>query len=762
MQWQIMRTAFGDGEVTLVLIGDPKQAIYAFRGADVYAYIEAARTAGAQRHADDQLAQRPGPASTPTTRCSAAPSSATRGSSTGRSAPRRERGRAPARRARRRAAARPGRAARRRRPDAAGLRAARARARSTSPATSRPTSSRCCARAPRSTARAAIRPGHIAVLVRTNRNAARVRDALEAVDVPAVINGAGSVFGTEPAREWLRLLEAIERPSYPPRARSAALTTFLGWTTEQVAAADDDDWEGVHRRLHHWARVLRVKGVASLMEAITLEEGLPGARARDGRRRAADDRPAARRRAPARRGDDRADGRDRADGVAARARARGDDRQQRRGAQPPAGERRRGGAGADHAPQQGARVPGRLLPGPVGAVVDPARERQARHLPRRRRDADDRRRARGPAVEGPRRAARRRAARRGPAARLRRADAREAPGGRVVGGLLRQPQLGAVAAAVRARRRRERRRRRARRCRPTTPRRRGSASCGDAAPGCVSVGAVGARARPCRGPATCPRPRQLSASSFDRDLDWWWRRTSFSDITAGTYEARVASEPEEAVVDDESVAARAAGARTTAPTSCERCRRCSPRCRSGVEVGTLVHRVFESTDFAAADLDLGAGCRRSRPHRRGGGSSSATSARVVAGLRAAIETPLGPRGGVALRDVARADRLDELDFELPLVGGDDPSGPALTLSAIAGVLRAHAAPGDPLAGYAERLLDPRLRASVRGYLAGSIDLVAATRRRALRGRRLQDQLARAARRGADRLAPPPGRAAAPR
>ena len=41
-------TAFGDGETTLVLIGDPKQAIYAFRGADVYAYIEAAQTAGAQ------------------------------------------------------------------------------------------------------------------------------------------------------------------------------------------------------------------------------------------------------------------------------------------------------------------------------------------------------------------------------------------------------------------------------------------------------------------------------------------------------------------------------------------------------------------------------------------------------------------------------------------------------------------------------------------------------------------------------------------
>ena len=42
-----------------------------------------------------------------------------------------------------------------------------------------------------------------------------MRDALDALDVPAVINGAGSVFGTRPARDWLRLLEAIERPASP-------------------------------------------------------------------------------------------------------------------------------------------------------------------------------------------------------------------------------------------------------------------------------------------------------------------------------------------------------------------------------------------------------------------------------------------------------------------------------------------------------------------------------------------------------------------
>ncbi len=72
---------------------------------------------------------------------------------------------------------------------------------------------------------------------------------------------------------------------------------------------------------------------------------------------------------------------------------------------------------------------------------------------------------------------------------------------------------------------------------------------------------------------------------------------------------------------------------------------------------------------------------------------------------------------------ARSDRLDELEFELPLVGGDKPTG-SLALAAIREVVRQHTSPGDPLFGYAERLDDPALRQTVRGYLTGSIDVVA--------------------------------------
>jgi exodeoxyribonuclease V beta subunit len=135
-----------------------------------------------------------------------------------------------------------------------------------------------------------------------------------------------------------------------------------------------------------------------------------------------------------------------------------------------------------------------------------------------------------------------------------------------------------------------------------------------------------------------------------------------------------------------------------------------------------VHTVLEATDFAAADLDselaehvVAAGSRRFL--------ELGDPTQVVAGLRAAIETPLGAMiDNQRLRDVTRRDRLDELEFELPLVGGDDPTA-RLTLSAIAGVLRAHLLPGDPMAEYAARLEDPALRSSVRGFLTGSVDLV---------------------------------------
>jgi len=279
VQWSIVHRAFGGGDGTLVLIGDPKQAIYSFRGADVYAYLAAAEAAGTRAtlqtnwRSDQGLLDaydalfgraRLGHPGIVYRQVQAA---------AGNRAPRLTGAPVPAP-LRVRILAR----------ERAGLTTkGYAQARGAREAIAcdlandlvRLLSSGATV-AEEGGEAVAVCPGHVAVLVRTNRQAALVRDALEDVGVPAVINGAGSVFGTEPAREWLRLLEALERPASPTRAASVALTAFLGWTPAQVAAATEDDWEAVHQRLHEWARVLRLRGVASLLEAITLGERLPG------------------------------------------------------------------------------------------------------------------------------------------------------------------------------------------------------------------------------------------------------------------------------------------------------------------------------------------------------------------------------------------------------------------------------------------------------------------------------------------------------
>jgi exodeoxyribonuclease V beta subunit len=100
---------------------------------------------------------------------------------------------------------------------------------------------------------------------------------------------------------------------------------------------------------------------------------------------------------------------------------------------------------------------------------------------------------------------------------------------------------------------------------------------------------------------------------------------------------------------------------------------------------------------------------------------------VIAGLAAAIETPLGPLlHDKRLRDVAASDRLDELVFEMPLVGGDLPTG-RLALNDVASLLDTHLPPKDPLTGYAERLRDPLVPWDLRGYLTGILDLVLRSR-----------------------------------
>ena len=734
IQWRIMRRAFGDGATTLVLIGDPKQAIYAFRGADVFAYLDAARTAGTREtlgvnwrsdqgllDAYDALfgAARLGHPGIVYRRARAAGANvAPRLSGAPHAAALRVRvvrrdtpgvgstfnGFVPADAARAHIA-----------DDLAGdvVRLLDADARIDD-------------RREDGSVRAQrlVRPGDIAVLVRRNLDAELVRGALARAGVPAVLNGAGSVFDTPAAAEWLRLLEALERPTSPTRARGAALTPFLGWTAERVAGAGEDAWEDVHGRLHRWAHVLRDRGVAAMTERIMLGERVPARilAVGDGERRLTDLRHVG----------ELLHGAAMEDGLGISALTGWLRRRIADAARELGNEERSRRLESDAAAVQVLTIhrskglefpivhlPFLWHPSPVSKAGEPVTWHDADDGDRRKVDVG---------LEGPgyaRHRARSIAEQRGEDLRLMyvaltRArhqavvwwaptkDSRYSPLGRLV---FFRGESGVVADAG-----------------DHTPgdddAMRRFEALGASAPGCLAV-ERSVLGMPVAWSPEVATPASLDAARFDRRLDREWRRTSYSDLTARAHDARVASEPEEGVPADEAAEDRpSAPVRAGAPGDDALRAVPSPlgAMPGGVRVGTLVHEVLEAADFAAGDLEREVRAHVDRARARRAVDLGDVPA-TVAGLRAALETPLGPLvGGLRLAGVARGDRLDELVFELPLAGGDTAHA-AVTPAAIGAVLARHLPAGDPVAEYARRLDDPALRPAVRGYLTGSIDLV---------------------------------------
>ena len=236
----------------MVLIGDPKQAIYAFRGGDIVTYLQASETADHDADPRRQLALRPSAAPTRSTPCCRAPSSARSASSSTPSTAHLDESRlvgagAPFR-----------------------LRVVRRAELGKGPRSKPPVAlwrdhvitdtahdiKRLIESRPTFEGRD-LRAGDIAVLAARRNELEAVQLALAEVGVPSVVNAGGSVFHTPAAGEWLTLLEAMEQPHRADRVRAAALTSFFGHTAQSLDAGGDaltDDLAGPdphpRRRLH--------------------------------------------------------------------------------------------------------------------------------------------------------------------------------------------------------------------------------------------------------------------------------------------------------------------------------------------------------------------------------------------------------------------------------------------------------------------------------------------------------------------------------
>jgi exodeoxyribonuclease V beta subunit len=718
VQWEILESAF-HGHRTLVLIGDPKQAIYAFRGADVVTYLRAtgsaasSATLGTNWRSDAPLLvafeQLLGGVALGDERIVVHPvEAAHRG--------RRLRG-APVDAAFRlrvveRDAVTPGKDAILRvdavRPYVARDVAADIVALLASAATledtegSRP-----------------VRPGDVAVLVYSNKQAGYVHDALQQARVPVVLTGTASVFLSDAAQDWLALLSALKQPQRQGLARAAALTNFFGWTPAQLAVDDDVAFDDLVARLHEWGDLLARHGVAALLEAAgaTMVARVLGQD--QGERLLTDLRHIGQVLHTA-----ATEGKF---GVASMVEWL---------------QRRMAEAAADQAEERSRRLESdaesvqvitvhrsKGLEFPVVYApylwdkhVQPAPDPLTLHDPAGIRVLD----VGGPSGEGydGRRSVHAREDA-GEALRLAyvaltRASAQVvvhwAPttttktgplhrllfGDRGAGGEL--PESVAVGSDEFVRRRLD--------------------ALAAAADGSIAVESAYPDSRVWRPPA--PSYPSLSVRSFERVLDLAWGRTSYSGLTAGLHDpahrAGVGSEAEEpGTVDEPDLPpGRLHEVLVPEPSGWP----VSPMTRlpKGAGFGTLVHGILEGTDFAAPDVEaqLRDGAERlGSPHTVG-----LPATELAEALLPALQTPLGALAGhLRLADVAAADRLVELDFELPLAGGEAPVG-AARVGEIARLLRANLPADDLLRGYAEDLDIPELaHRQLRGFLNGSIDAV---------------------------------------
>ena len=578
---------------------------------------------------------------------------------------------------------------------------------------------------------APVRPGDVAVLVRTNDQGTMVRDALGAVGVPAVVTGTASVFATVVAAEWLTLLEACEQPRLA-RLRAAALTGFLGRTVAELCGPEADELlDELGATVRGWAGVLHERGVAALLEAVTTDTALPArllART-DGERWLTDLRH-----------------------VAQALHAAAVDGHLGPGALIEWLRRRIAEAGVDVGVERSRRLESDAAAVQIITIHrSKGMEFPIVYVPfgwdRNVRDPDvplyheGTHRVRdvgGESGEGfKERCAAHRAEEAGEDLRLlyvaltrakcqvvtwwvpstttatspvhRLLVGRPAPGTEPAASY-RVPSDEAAWSALRG---------------LTSP----VLAVEEVDPP-FTDGAVG-RAPVRYAPPSAP-PGALAAAELTRTLDRQWRRTSYSALTAGAghHAGGVTSEPEAPGTQDEPDPPGPDDA-PFAPPSPRRSAEggvavVSPMADlpKGTGFGTLVHAVLEVADLTAPDLpgELAARCAEQLVRNPVPGVAAAA---LAAALLPVAHSPLGPvGGGLRLADIAPTDRLAELEFELPLGGGDRPGPASALLGEIAPLLRRHLTPDDQLADYPDALSAPALAGQpLRGYLTGSIDAV---------------------------------------
>jgi len=122
----------------------------------------------------------------------------------------------------------------------------------------------------------AFEASDVAVLCRTKRELQRMREALERLGLPCVDRGETNVFDTREAWEFACVLRAMMRPADPPTLRGTLATAAHGFDADRIAALSDDSVElsALSEAYAEYGRTWSQRGFARAIEAWRREQGV--------------------------------------------------------------------------------------------------------------------------------------------------------------------------------------------------------------------------------------------------------------------------------------------------------------------------------------------------------------------------------------------------------------------------------------------------------------------------------------------------------
>lgn len=279
VQWEIFHRVFGSGRHVLFLIGDPKQAIYGFRGADIFTYLEARAKAGAHftlgtnwrsdkrlvKAANELFSRHSEPFVFPEisfvpVEAAEKPEGESELELSGTAIP----------------------------PQPlqlicvsgeGGEEVKAAEARETIIEMMRGEINRLLTCGVKRKGRP-LEPGDVAILVRTNREAESVREKLVRSGIPAVVRTDRSVLQTEEAEQMLRLLGAILEPHKNGLVKAALASPLFEFDASRIAGLDrkenENQWQEWASRFHSWQEMWNRDGFMRMFRTLMASQGVKG------------------------------------------------------------------------------------------------------------------------------------------------------------------------------------------------------------------------------------------------------------------------------------------------------------------------------------------------------------------------------------------------------------------------------------------------------------------------------------------------------